>query len=301
MSGCARTCILWLLGWVGAAAAAYFYLIRFGRLEPAIWWASVGAGLIATTGVSYVIGVFIAARERSMLLDSLAGTPPRDGAWVAVSGHIRATRPLHAPLSGQAVVAYEYKIYRMERSGKSTSEVRYYEGKALTPSTIATRQGTVRLLAVPTLDVKADEVQHGVAVAHAEKYVSTTTFTPPRTKGLKETIAEEPTDDDGNFRLDKGGETAVDINDCQFEEKSIKQGEMVCAFGQYSHQRGALIPHPNWSKPARLMRGDATEGARLLRRRMINYTIGVVITSAMLYGIYLLYTHYASSETILRT
>jgi hypothetical protein len=212
---------------------------------------------------------------------------------VALSGHIRASRPLHAPLSGQAVVAYEYKVYRMESSGKSTTEVKYYEGKALTPSTIATRQGTVRLLAVPTLDIKADEVKHSVAVANAEQYVSTTTFTPPRVKGLKETIAEEPTDDDGHFRSDKGGETDVDLNDCQFEEKSIKQGEMVCAFGLYSQQRGALVPHPNWSKPPRLMRGDATEGARLLRRRMINYTIGVVVVSAMVYGIYLLYTYYA--------
>lgn len=287
MSGCARSCLLWALGWGGASAGFYFFLLRFGGLEPAIWWAAGGAGLCATICFSYLVAIRAAARERSMLLDAIAGTPPRDGAWTAVSGHIRSVTPLRTPLSGQSAVAYDYKIFRMERSGKSSSEVRYFEGKALAPSTIATRQGTLRLLAVPTLDVKPEEVDDRSAVANAEQYIGITQFQSLATpKKDKIGMEQESTDDDGNFRLDKRGtDREVDLNDCQFEEKSIKQGEMVCAFGLYSQQRGGLIPHPNWAKQGRIMRGDATEVAGQLRTRIIKYGIGVIVFAAAIYGI----------------
>lgn len=296
MSGCARTCILWLLGWAGAAAAFYVYLKRFGVLEPQLYMASIGAGLCVAVFVSYVVGVVIAARERSTLLGAVIGTPPQDGKWVAVSGHIRSNTPLRTPLSGQQAIAYEYKIYRMESAGKSGShEVRYYEGKALAPSTIATRQGSVRLLAVPTLDLASDEVDHPIAVANAQQYIRATTFQTSRTpKDQKIGVEHESTDDDGNFRVDKRPSDAdVDLDDCHYDEKSIKQGEVVCAFGLYSQQRGGLIPHVNWAKQGRLMRGDANDVARQLRNRMIKYAIGIVIVAAIAYGIVWLYARFA--------
>lgn len=301
MSGCARTCVLWVVGWAVASAASYFYFLRFGILEPGIYWAAGGAGLCVAICISYVVGIWNSWRERATLLDTVAGTSPEDGKWVAVSGHIRSVSPLRTPLSGATAVAYEYKIYRMERSGKSTSEAIYYDGKALAPSTIATRQGTVRLLAVPILDTKEETFDHRTAVANALQYVSSTPFQTSSTpKKEKIGVEHESTDDDGNFRVDKKHrENEVDLDDCRYHEKNIKQGEMICAFGLYSQQRGGLIPHPNWAKQSRLMRGDATDVARQLRKRVIKYVIGILVFAAAAYGIVRLYEYNAPSHAAL--
>jgi hypothetical protein len=282
---------LWLAGWAAAAAGFYFYFLRFGILDPQIYWAAGGAGLCTAICIAYVIGIWNSWRERTALLDTVAGTPPEDGQWVAVSGHIRALSPLRTPLSASAAVAYEYKISRMERSGKNTSEVTYYDGKAITPSSIATRQGTVRLLAVPAFDIPEEKIDHRTAVANALQYISATRFqTSVTPKGEKIAMEHEMVDDDGNFRVDKKHrDNDVDLEDCRYHEKVIKQGEMICAFGLFSRQRGGLIPHANWAKQTRIMRGDATDVARQLRNRIIKYTIGIVIFAAAVYGIVWLY------------
>jgi len=298
MAGCARSCGLWLAGWAVAAAGFYFFFSRIGILDPVIYWASAGAGLCAAACVSYVIAIWNSWRERATLLDTVAGTPPDDGQWVAVSGHIRANSPLRTPLSGAPAVAYEYKISRTERSGKSSSDVAYYEGKALAPSTIATRQGTVRLLSVPTFDIDAEVIDHRVSVANALQYISTTPFQTSHTpKDQKIGMEQESTDDDGNFRVDKQHrDHDVDLEECNYHEKVIKQGEIVCAFGLYSMQRGGLIPHPNWAKQTRIMRGDASAVARQLTKRIIKYTIGIVVFAAIAYGIFRLYEYNAIKE-----
>jgi hypothetical protein len=64
---------------------------------------------------------------------------------------------------------------------------------------------------------------------------------------------------------------------------------MVCAFGLYSASRGGLVPHPNWSRTARLMRGDATTVSDQLGNRIIKYAIGAVIFAAATFGIVKLY------------
>ncbi|MEO8378319.1 MAG: hypothetical protein ABI779_01525, partial [Acidobacteriota bacterium] len=273
MSGCARSCALWLLGWTVAGAAFFYFFLTFGRLEPQIYWAAAGAGLFTATCVAYVIGIWNSWRERATLLDTVAGTPPVDGAWVAVSGTIRANSPLRTPLSNLPAVAYEYKISRVERSGKHTSEVTYYDGKALAPSIIATRQGSVRLLAVPLFDVPSEKIEHSTEVANALRYISTTSFQTSNTpKTAKIGVEQELTDDDGNFRVDKKhSDRDVDLEECRYSEKVIQQGEMICAFGIFSQQRGGLIPHSSWAHQARVMRGDATDVARQLRNRIIKY------------------------------
>lgn len=293
MSGCGRTCTLWLLGWVAAAAGFYMYLRRFGVMEPELNFASGAAGLFAAIAGAYLLGSMSAARERAALLAAVTGEAPSDGAWAAVAGHIRASAPLRAPLSGEAVVMYEYKISKMMGSGKSRSEAIFYQGKALTPSTIATRQGTIRLLAVPTMDMPRAGLDSSVASANARRYVEATsfetTFTP---KSEKITLDHEWTDDDGSFRVDKHP-TAVPedlaLADCDMEEKIVRQGEMVCVFGVYSQQRGGLIPHPNWAKHLRIMRGDAVDGARQLRNRIVKFAIGIVVFAAAAYGVTRLY------------
>ena len=288
MKGCARTCLLSLLFWLAASAAFYVYFRGFGVLEPQIYWAAGGAGLCVSIAISYVIGIYMMSKERSMLLGAMVGRPPDDGKWVAVSGTIRSLNPLRAPLSGISVVVYSYEMYRMERSGKSTAKVTYYEGKALTPSTIASKQGAIRLFAVPTLDVPIESVDISTARANARDYVERTRF--EKTTRQPFGTDKEHSDDDGAYRVDKKPvDREIDIADCVLEEKHIKQGEMVCAFGLYSSRRGGLVPHPNWSKPARIMRGDANAVVDQLRTRMMKYAFGFVFFSAAAFGIVKLY------------
>jgi hypothetical protein len=295
MKGCARSCVLLLLGWGAAAYAFYRYFIGLRDFGSPMYWGSAVAGLLVVAAIGYVVGIGTAYRERKMLLEAMAGTPPADGQWVGISGTIHSTAPLTAPLSGERVVAYEYKIHRDERIGKSSSEVVYYEGKALTPSSIATRQGSVRLLCLPALtELEAEPIAQSEAERRAKAYVASTPFTIYDTGTKRVTrLEEEWTEDDGQYRNDRQYFTRdVDLADgFHFEEKHVRQGVQVCAFGLYSRERGGLIPHPNWAKQTRLMRGDVSSVADQLRRRMRNYFIGVVVCSGLIYAIAQLY-HY---------
>jgi hypothetical protein len=280
MKGCARTCLLQLLGWGIASAAFYAYLREIGEHE-ALPWVSIAAGLFTMIAIGYAWAIKDLARERSMLLEAASGTQPPDGQWVAVSGRIHSMQSLHGPLTGEDVVAYEYKISRMERSGKSSSEVTYYDGKAIVPSTISTPHGSIRLLAVPTFDVPAATfARYQDSVQRAREYVASTQFQSSKTpKDQKIGMEHESTDDDGNFRVDKRwSDREVDLDGFTLVEKHIKQNEAVSVFGLYSHQRGGITPHPNWAKQTRIMRGDAKRRESFARAS--SYVIGIVCFSA---------------------
>lgn len=289
MKGCARTCTLQLLGWAAASAAFYLYLRRIGDLGPGLYWASVGGGLCVMLSLGYLVGIQGMLSERSILREATAGTPLPDGKWVAVSGHIHSMSPLRGPFTGEDVVAYQYKISRMERHGKSSSDVTYYEGKALMPSTISTRAGSVRLLSVPTFDMPAATYsRYQDAVANAREYLATTQFE----TSAKDRMEKEQTDDDGNYRFDRRAypDREIDVDGFQLQEFHVQQNATVCAFGLYSQQRGGLIPHPNWSKQTRLMLGDAENVAAQLTKRMRKYAIGVVFFAAAAYGVVWIYS-----------
>lgn len=299
MKGCARTCLLWLLGWGAASYAFYLHYSSLRDFGPPTYWAAVISGLCVTSAVGYALGIGTAYRERKLLLDAMAGTPPPEDQWAAVSGTIHSMGALTAPISGKDAVLYEYKIYRHEQSGKNTSQVTYFDGKALAPSTIATRHGSVRLLAVPSLsDVEEEKVPWNAAVESAKEYVARTAFEPMEGgKERRSKLEDEWTDDDGQYRVDRRHrELEVDLaDDFRFEEKRIGQGEQVCAFGLYSRQRGGLIPHPNWAKHTRVVRGDAATVAGKLGTRMVKYCIGIVVFSGIAYGIVRFYQYKAAT------
>lgn len=271
MKGCAATCLVQLLGWAAFSAAFYVYLDAKDRLdtEPRIV-ASLAGGL----GVAIILGlarsIFELSRERRTLL----GEQPEDGKWAAVSGRIQSMHALRAPLSGAAAVVYHYRIWRYEGLGKAGSQVMHFEGKALVPSTIATRHGSIRLLAMPLLDIAPAKIADADALANARQYIGETQFD---AAAGRRTLEEEWTDDDGRYRSDKRLQPKRDVplEQCRFEERHIAQGESVCAFGLYSRQRGGLVPHPNWAKQTRLMRGDAQHVADQLRARMFRYAFAI--------------------------
>lgn len=277
------------------AYAFYAYFVRLHDFGPPMYWGSAVAGLFVVAVIAAVVGIVTTHRERKMLLDAVAGTPPADGQWVGVSGTIQSISPLTAPLTGQRAVAYEYKISRDERIGKSTSDVVYYDGKALAPCTIATRQGSVRLLSVPDFtELEAAPLESSATMHRASEYIRQTSFTIYETSKKRRTrLEEEWTDDDGQYRHDRQHFTReVDLRDrYRYQEKLIGQGEQVCAFGLYSSQRGGLIPHPNWAKQTRVLRGNPSRVADQLRGKMIKSAISAVVFSALAYGIVWLY-HY---------
>lgn len=292
MKGCARSCLLWTICWAAASAGFYSYLQQLGVLVPQLYWAAAGAGLCVVFVGGYVLGIVQSARERAMLTGAVTGTPFEDGKWVAVSGTIRAASPLRSPLTGTPCVAYTYDIQERRKTKDGWEHSSIFSGKALTPGTIASRQGSVRLLAVPLFEVPKESVPQEIAMPNAERYIASTTFQSRETsKERRVGVEEEWTDADGSFRLDRryGGSEEADLHECTFEEQLVRQGDSVCAFGLYSREKGGIVPHPNWAKQTRIMLGDGTAVAGKLRTRIVRYAIGILIFGAAPWGIIELY------------
>jgi hypothetical protein len=280
MRGCARSCLLQLLLWAAITAAVQFYLRSAAPARAEVWPFSLAIGLAASMAIVLAHAVLRTSRERKMLTEAAAGTTPADGAWVAVSGPITSRTPVRGPISGEVVVAYEYKIERDERLGRSTTPVLYYDGKALSESTIATAQGPIRLLTVPTFEMEPADVRNERAVANATEYIHRTTFANRETGAARTAnLEKEWTDDDGVFRIDnRRVGSDVDLNDrFRLAERQIRQNEPVCVFGVYSAERRGLVPDERWGRPARLMRGTASDAARALSGRVVRYTIGALL------------------------
>ena len=292
MKGCRRGCIAQLLLWAVIATTFSFYARSIGRAGPEIWPVSIGIGLVATMALLLAHSAVGTAKERRLLLRASEGVTPRDGEWTAVCGEIRSSAPMRAPLSGEPAVAYEYSIGRDQRIGKSTSFVTYFDGKALAASTIVMPTGVMRILAVPALEVEPAQLEEERAIANAREYVRQAEFA-PRDSAQQRTAAleREWTDDDGVFRIDKK-HSASDIDlsaGFRFEERHVKPGETVCAFGVYSAERRGLIPDAKWGRHARIMRGVATDATRALRARVIRYVIGSLILGALAVGVAIAY------------
>jgi hypothetical protein len=291
MQGCARSCLVQLGLWGALAAGSYLYLRSIRDAGVATIVVAVVTGLLAAMAALLLHGVYTSIRERKMLLAATGGAPPRDGEWIAVSGEIRSLAPVRGPLSGEPVVAYEYQITREVQMGGSRSIVPYFEGKALSASTITTPYGAVRVLAVPRFEMEPAGLDRASAIANARAYIRATTFEPRETaKQRSDALAREWTDDDGVFRIDKkifGAE--VDLEEgFQFEERQVRQGERVCAFGVYSEERRGIVPDQKWGRHSRIGRGGAEEMAAALRGRMMRYSTGsLFLAGAAAWGVIL--------------
>ena len=291
MAGIVRTCLIALVGWIAAGVAFYVHLKSAGvPPRPAIPGA-IGASFCVVIAVNYVIAVFEVVRERALLAGAASGAPPADGKWAAVHGPIRSGQLLRAPISGFECVAYEYRISREERAPRGgTREVTCFEGNALAASSITTPHGTIRLLAVPRLDLPMTRIHVDDALENAIAFIQATSFETAATPKEERTTAEqESTDDDGVFRKDKS-HGVIDLHKCLFDERFIQQGEPVCAFGRYSQARRAIVPHPNYAERARLMRGDVLGTVEQLRRQMKSHAVVAAAFALAAYGIVQLYT-----------
>lgn len=272
-----RACLLQFLGWIALSAIAYLYV------RPA--QAAIGVGLLAFLAISFVIGIFGAARERRMLMRGTTEPLPQDDGWLAVSGEIRAASPLRAPLSHERVVAYEYRITKDKPMGRKqgSAPMVYFDGKALAASSIGSAHGAVRVLAVPTLEVSSADLSRVNVVANANEHVRTASFEPRDTAAQRtKALEREWDDDDGMFRIDKRDVKAdIEVTDrFHFEEKHVRQGETVSAFGYWSASRRGLVPDPQWGRSLRIMRGNTATIAAALQRRMGWYMFWALVFAA---------------------
>lgn len=294
MTGIARTCLIALVAWLAASAVLFVHINRAGVQPKYAFWGATISAFCAVIAVNYAIAVVEELRERALLLGAAKGAPLVDGKWVAVNGPIRSRAPVRAPLSGRQCVAYEYRISKEEQTTDGSRDVTCFEGKGLAPSSIAARQGTVRLFAVPTIDAKMDRLELRDALENARAYIDATAFESSATpKEQRVSMEQESSNDTEQFRKDRMVWGIEDLRIGIFEERHIAQGETVCAFGRYSQARGAIVPHPNYATRARLMRGDAGIAARELMKRIKRHAVIAPVWGLAAYGVVKLYITYS--------
>lgn len=290
MKGCAVSAAISLLGFVAITTALAVGLREWYGIEPqdAIG-ALIFAGVFSWVSASLLISAVTAFRERAALRASTGGGTPPDGRRTILAGYLEPTGPpLRAPLSGRDCVAYTFEIYEMKRVGKSTSKVVYADGIALTPTTIVTRGGSYRLLAVPELDCPEADLDRTTAEPHAGALMSALPFTPPPAPFSKRpSIEAQWNDDDGAYsRVTRHVEGSIDLTQCRLTERHLERGARVCVFGHYSAARRAIVADPaDWSKITRVMKGDPDAIAGQLSASVVHRLIGSALSAAAAAGV----------------
>lgn len=282
MKGCARSCLIGLVGLFVAIAAIHTFLAVRGVRPNDAFGPSIGGGVLATLAISLLWSARGVLRQRRLIHQALEGIAPVDGQWAGVSGVIRSNSPLTSPIGGQRVVAFKYRVEESRGSGKQRTTILHYEGTALASPTISTNLGTFRLLSVPEFDLEPSDVDSTQAIRNFEMYREKTKFErhatgSERTKSLE----SEWTDDDGVFRRDIQKTEGASLDECRFTEQVIGQGEQVCVLGLYSQSRGGIVPDPNWANQTKVIRGGGETAIAHLARRARNYTIWAFVFSAI--------------------
>ncbi len=286
MKGCARSCLIGLVGTLASIAGFVLLLLQLGADPNSVAVPAVAAGLLATLSVSSAWYALDMLRDRGLIRDAMAGQTPVDGKWTGFSGVIRSASPITSPISGKSAVAFKYSISRRVGSGKSAYTVTYYEGAALASPRISTNVGTFKLLAVPLFDMATSDVEKSEAVRNVEAYIAATTFETKATpKEDRQTAEKEWTDDDGFFRRDKHGADDAELASCQLSEQMVAQGAQVCVLGLYSQAKGGIIPDANWAHQTRIILGDGEAGLVQLGASARRYFIGAFVFAAMATGI----------------
>ena len=282
MKGAAAGCLLGLGAWLGAAGAVSWLLqTRGGFAFTATIGVSALAGLFAAAAVGLLYAAYTNRRERAALLSGIAGVRPADGPGAVVVGMIEAMGPLlHGPMDGAPCLIYSYEVTETRGSGKRRFIYKHFRGAALTPSTIVTASGSYRLLTVPDLEPAEPSNTASERSAAFERYARTTTFI--RKDAAAQELSDRWSDDDGAYRGDVAYEDldAVNLTNCQLEQRHVAPGVRVCVFGTFSSAKGGIVPSTGLQAPPRLIVGDVTQVAATLaaaaRTRLI---VGLLATA----------------------
>jgi hypothetical protein len=288
VKGCARTLLLQLAGFLAAAGAVMLFLRERHGLAPGrTIGVSLGIAFFVWMALGYLVGIAQPVRERAALRECLAGRRPADGKRTGVAGTIDILgAALLSPLTGSECVAWKYEISLTTGSGKNRHKSVFFEGIALVPSAISTPSGSYRLLAVPAFDFGAESIEMATALRHWTEHLKTAVFEPKPRRALE----KQWTDDDGAYRSESrnAGDDAP-IEECDFREDLIRRGEAVYVHGLFSEARGGIVPHANWARETRVMKGNADSVLRQLRGRIVKYAIGTAVCAGLAFGIYAAY------------
>lgn len=179
-SGCAFE-----LGRYAVVALLYVGVLRFYFPGSGTTLAALALSVFATFLLNSLQQAFVSSPDRRAVMRALAGTLPKDGARVALSGQLVPTGPLlTSPLGQVPCVAYHYWIGERVRSvdpEHGTREVKNFRGFASVPCALRTGLGDVRLrgLAATHVDTIGQRKDCGRgALERAREFIAETRFEP---------------------------------------------------------------------------------------------------------------------------
>jgi hypothetical protein len=279
--------VLGLGGWLATATAISLPLqARGGGGWIDTLGVSLMSGLLAWASVGLLYSALQRWREQSVIAGGVAGVRPVNGNRAVLVGTLEPAGigpPLRAPFDGSECLTYSYEVSEDRGTGRRRTVFTHLKGVALAPSMIVTRTGSYRLLAVPEFEGDEPRGSREEIIAHLERYIRTTTFT-PRDQSAQELI-ERWNDADGAYRSDVSYTdlTQVNLQQCQLSQQAIRPGSPVCVFGYFSEAKNAIVVSPAFTSAARVIRGRGEQVAASLRLTARNHLIiGVLVAAAAL-------------------
>jgi hypothetical protein len=161
------------------------------------------------------------------------------------------------------------------------------EGFALTPSTIYTASGSVKLLTFAALEFKPerftpDEVRGNLEAHLAGARISGTGPLDADYRALQAVLK----DTDGAIRYDRGPGRLDPGHAHLITEHVVQDDDYVCVFGKYSAEKRGIVSDPDAPMliPTRLRKGSIQSLSRGLTRGAIGYVLGAVAWAAVAVG-----------------
>ena len=291
---------------VGLGFASWFFL-RFPAF-PGGWLpetsfrleVALGGGYLAALPVLFALSMlqstWLRLQERAGLTRAAEGGLPVDGDRGVFYGPIhRHGAPLTAPLSGRDCLLYRYEITHSEESKKPpfgsssmsqdsdrsrpSTTVVDAQGFALTPSTIQTAGGPVKLLTLVKPEFNADLLSFDETAENYRTYLTTATLKGQGSLDVHPSLLRSlQTNTGGAIRYDLGtGKLDSSKEPFQIREHIVQHGDNVVVFGRYSAACGGIVHDPDSMWDTRLRKGSLES----LRRGLAMGAFGKLVQAVL--------------------
>jgi hypothetical protein len=191
-----KGCLVLLLIWI-SVSILYFYILNETELSTQ-YWVPIVLGLVAGMIFANLQGIYIALKQRQV-----AKRHPnqwKDGDFVVVSGILSAIRsPIISPFSGRQACIVEYDVKPIGNT------MGLYSGFIMTPCSILSSNGSVRLIGFPLLtEISEDTFNDVESYQRAGQYLSKCKFEEKSSNMVKfiSRLNSVLTDDDGEVKVD---------------------------------------------------------------------------------------------------
>lgn len=247
-----RGCALELARYA-ALAALYAVVLALAFPGGGTLVAALVLAVFATFLVNALSAAFWPSADRRAVARALAGTPPADGARVAVSGALVATEePLASPFRGERCVAYAYRLgRRVPAPDVGWRTERLLRGFASVPCAVRSAAGDVALRGLSAMNLESSFESHDLGDAarpRVRQYLSETRFEPDPGHDpgalpdglarLEGELREPPRASRYDF-----GDPAIALGpDHVFSEIAVRAGETVTAIGRFRADGPELAP-----------------------------------------------------------